>query len=374
MALGNAINEDSLTSVIQAFAEAAIDPSQWLEALQMTGNALGAVCCCLEFADLNSGMAMLESPLELGQDVLADYNERIFHINPRVSRALRSDVGTIVGDPDLRYEDDPHTPEFLDWLAKTPTRYLQGSKLLDHNGQIIFYTANYSKEQGAAGMEHRRFHEFLVPQLVNFLHVGRALNEGRLRNELVTQHALDGGRPFALLDKGGNLMECSAGFEAILRANILLDCRNSRLVAKHSFHRQQVERFLRQASSERRFLDPAQPVRLAGPANPKGLVLRAVPLPPRGSLFDVFHPAAMLTLTDLDQPMKVQRRELIALFGLTEREADVAALLGEGKSTESTALQLGISQHTVRQHIKAVFSKIHIERQAELVALLARLT
>jgi hypothetical protein len=263
--LGSAVDENSLTTVMQAFAEATVAPSRWLNALEVTNNALGAVCCCLEFADLNTGMAALESPLELGQDVVAAYNERIFHINPRVSRALRSTTGTIVSDPNLRYDDDPHTPEFLDWLAKTPTRYLQGAKLLDNEGQIVFYTANYSKEQGPANPDHTKFHQLLVPQLINFLHAGRALNDNKLRNELVTYHALDGAKPFALLSNAGSLIECSVGFEALLRANRLLEYRDGRLMARHPSHRQQVERFLGRASDARRFLDPPSPIRLAGP-------------------------------------------------------------------------------------------------------------
>lgn len=372
--LADAIDEDALIVVIQAFGAAVVDPSRWLKALAVTCDALGAVGCSIELVDLNTGIATLESPLELENDVVAHYNERIFHINPRVNRALESEVGSIVSDPELLPQDHPNAPEFLDWLARTPARYTQGAKLLDQSAQIVFYNAHYSKGQGPAGADHRRFHRFLVPQLINFIHAGRALNESRLRNELVTHHALDGAKPFALLNAAGDLMESSAGFQTMLRDNRLLGYRNGRLTALHSQHREMVEQFLRKAGDAGRFLDPPLPIRLSGPDNPKGLVLRAVPLSPREDIFDTFRPTAMLTLTDLDEPMKTRRRELVSLFSLTEREADVAALIGEGSSTERAAQQLGISYHTVRQHIKAVFGKMHIERQSELVAIIGRLT
>ncbi|MCI3135241.1 helix-turn-helix domain-containing protein [Phenylobacterium aquaticum] len=80
-----------------------------------------------------------------------------------------------------------------------------------------------------------------------------------------------------------------------------------------------------------------------------------------------------MTLADLDQPHRVRRSELIALFGLTDREADVAALLGEGASLDDAARRLEISEHTVRQHLKAVFGKVGVSRQAELVRIISRL-
>jgi DNA-binding CsgD family transcriptional regulator len=102
-------------------------------------------------------------------------------------------------------------------------------------------------------------------------------------------------------------------------------------------------------------------------------VLRAVPLTRNNDLFDLFRPAALLTLVDLDQPQRVRRDDLIALFDLTSREADIAALLGEGETTEGVARRLEISEHTVRQHLKAIFGKVGVSRQAELVGVVSRL-
>jgi DNA-binding CsgD family transcriptional regulator len=116
------------------------------------------------------------------------------------------------------------------------------------------------------------------------------------------------------------------------------------------------------------------PIRLATPDCPRGIILRAVPLAEQNDVFDVFRPAALITLTDLDQPCRVLRQELVALFGLTEREADVTALVCEGVTTEKAAHQLAISEYTVRQHLKAVFGKIGVSRQAELVAIVSRLS
>jgi len=60
-------------------------------------------------------------------------------------------------------------------------------------------------------------------------------------------------------------------------------------------------------------------------------------------------------------------------FMLTDREADVALLLGSGLSPADIAKHLHIQVDTARDHLKSIFEKTDTNRQAELVALLARL-
>jgi len=61
------------------------------------------------------------------------------------------------------------------------------------------------------------------------------------------------------------------------------------------------------------------------------------------------------------------------VFGLTLGEARVAALVGSGVALEDTAARLGVGKETVRTMLKSVFRKLGVSRQAELVALLARM-
>jgi DNA-binding CsgD family transcriptional regulator len=53
---------------------------------------------------------------------------------------------------------------------------------------------------------------------------------------------------------------------------------------------------------------------------------------------------------------------------LTPRELDVLSLIGEGYSNKAAARRLGISQHTVKFHLEAVFAKLGVRTRAEAVA------
>lgn len=82
---------------------------------------------------------------------------------------------------------------------------------------------------------------------------------------------------------------------------------------------------------------------------------------------------ALLVLVDPDERPRPPEAALRAGFGLTAAEAKLAMQLAAGEPLESAAERLGIAKETARVQLKAVFAKLDLHRQAELVALLARL-
>ena len=52
---------------------------------------------------------------------------------------------------------------------------------------------------------------------------------------------------------------------------------------------------------------------------------------------------------------------------MTRRERDVLALLGDGLSNRAIAERLGISDHTVKFHLAAIYGKLHATTRAEAV-------
>ena len=58
---------------------------------------------------------------------------------------------------------------------------------------------------------------------------------------------------------------------------------------------------------------------------------------------------------------------------LTRREREVLSLLADGLGNKIIAARLGISDHTVKAHVGAIFDKLHVGTRAEAVALGLRL-
>jgi DNA-binding CsgD family transcriptional regulator len=61
---------------------------------------------------------------------------------------------------------------------------------------------------------------------------------------------------------------------------------------------------------------------------------------------------------------------IVELYELTAREREVTQLLVSGTPIDAIAQSLWISQHTVRDHVKAIFAKLGVSTRPELTALL----
>jgi DNA-binding CsgD family transcriptional regulator len=105
-------------------------------------------------------------------------------------------------------------------------------------------------------------------------------------------------------------------------------------------------------------------LRLRG-SDGRWLVAQAAPFLARaevsGSVVLTVEPARSETLAPL----------LMYAHGLSARERDVAALLIDGLGTKEIAGTLFISAHTVRDQVKALFSKVALNRRRDLVSSLA---
>jgi DNA-binding NarL/FixJ family response regulator len=73
----------------------------------------------------------------------------------------------------------------------------------------------------------------------------------------------------------------------------------------------------------------------------------------------------------LDAPQATAARAAPSA-ALTAREAQVLALLAEGLVNKEIAARLGISRHTVKTHLAALFHKLNVTTRAEAVAAGAR--
>ncbi|HEX9448954.1 MAG TPA: helix-turn-helix transcriptional regulator [Dongiaceae bacterium] len=73
-----------------------------------------------------------------------------------------------------------------------------------------------------------------------------------------------------------------------------------------------------------------------------------------------------------DQKLQIDSQALCRLFHLTAAEARVATLIANGTRLDDVATELEISLNTVRTHLRHIFEKTGVERQADLILLLLR--
>jgi DNA-binding CsgD family transcriptional regulator len=80
---------------------------------------------------------------------------------------------------------------------------------------------------------------------------------------------------------------------------------------------------------------------------------------------------ALLVLVDMKSQARPSQDVLRSAFHLTAAESRLASRMASGETLERVAGDLRICKETARNQLKAVFHKVGVNRQAELVALLA---
>lgn len=82
-------------------------------------------------------------------------------------------------------------------------------------------------------------------------------------------------------------------------------------------------------------------------------------------------PSVMAILREVAGPPDQRMDEFATLHQLSPREQEVLRLLVQGHDTTGLASRLGISPHTVRDHLKNVFRKTSTRSRSELLSALA---
>ena len=99
-----------------------------------------------------------------------------------------------------------------------------------------------------------------------------------------------------------------------------------------------------------------------------GVVIKPI-FVPRG-LQGTHTPSLAVFISDPEQSTAPPREVLGQLFGFTPAESDLALFLAKGLSLDEASAALDIRRNTARAHLRSIFAKTGVSRQAMLVRLI----
>jgi len=210
----------------------------------------------------------------------------------------------------------------------------------------------------------------MLDRVLSELHAMARIGKGTLDAEARGMAWLLGrrGGPIIELDSRGRVLPGQAAGDGIPTCPIRI--LRQRLVATDNAAQVSVDRAIASALSAAGRLGLA--ALTGGDGRRYLLQVHRVP----GRARDVFSTAAALALLIPRDPDPAATRldlsGLRSVYGLTDREANVAALLAEGLDIDGIAERLAIRRNTVRSYLKDTLQKTGATRQAELVALIMR--
>jgi DNA-binding CsgD family transcriptional regulator len=103
-------------------------------------------------------------------------------------------------------------------------------------------------------------------------------------------------------------------------------------------------------------------------AAPVSLGILIVPVEPEAVAGNWPRTRALILVHDQNELPRVEPQRLRDTYGLTRSEANLAAGLACGATLQDEASRGGVSKETMRKHLRAIFSKLGVGRQSELVA------
>jgi DNA-binding CsgD family transcriptional regulator len=171
----------------------------------------------------------------------------------------------------------------------------------------------------------------------------------------------------ALIDAAGQILRTTPAFDALLPAGEHGTPRWTALAQEQA----RIDAVLARATA--RIAPEAAALRFRSAPGGAALILVARPIPWPLRLSQATPGAAVATVIDPAAPPAPAAQLWREAFDLTPSETALVALLMAGHSLESAAAARDCRATTLRVHLRHIFAKTGVSRQADLVGLLARM-
>jgi len=353
------------SAVIDAFSEAVVDPSRWATALDVSARATGSVGALLfDMAGPLPGTpcsdSMLPSIEAYVRDGWIDRDERYRLRSLIEMRGVATDLDL------LGFDDIASHPYYQEFLAPFGLRWFAGVKVAAGD---LFWCLSLQRSitQGPFSPDELQQLAALSGQLAPAAALAGIL--GFQKAEAALEAFAASGTPAVMLDGNGNVLRANVPMEKLLGRDLQITRRHLT-----SFDRSATDMLDRSLEALLRSTGAAAAMPPVALPRLEGRPLLAHPLRLSAVSYNALAPCkAVVIIVDPDSIPHAPEATLRTCFSLTRAEARLASEISSGARLESAADHLGICYETARNQLKAIFAKTDTHRQAELVALLARL-
>ena len=174
-----------------------------------------------------------------------------------------------------------------------------------------------------------------------------------------------------ILDGTGSVLRSNSIAQAILAERDGLTVGPSGLSAEYRREHKELQRLIRQTLE----MPPgqsavAEAISITRPSGRASLSLLIRPIPLSEGTEGPNRPTVAVFIRDPERNLSPSRELMQRLFHFTQAEAWLSLLLVDGLSLDEAAAQMAIRKNTARAHLRAIFSKTGVKRQATLMRLL----
>ena len=367
---------DTFDRILALLHEAALDDTRWPAASALIDDAVGAKGNVLV---VSAGGE--EEPFQLfyagflyhGQrhrEFEREYFEDFHHRDERIPRYRRQPDSKLVHCRDLYTDEElKHSAAYNDALARGHTQNSINVLLHGPGGSRIGWVINDpidGDNWSSAQLESIRR---LLPHVRQYVNVRQAVAASGSLGRSLDELLLSTGSGVVQLDWRGQISAANARARALLQAADGLYDTGGRLLARWPEDDARLQRVLARAlpPSPAQGVSGSTTVRRSKGAGP--LVVHVHPVARRNTDFQPWPVRAVVWILDPGAGGRIDPDLVSVALGLSPAQSRVAAMLAEGKTVAEIASATGRKVTTIRAHVRRIFAKHGLNRQAQLVRL-----
>lgn len=378
---GRNTKESRLLNVIGRIYDAAFDDCVWAGLAGEIADIFDAPSTSLHVRSLDGDAHLLDTTQNLrpSDPALKSQAHSWRKQDVWVRRINEVGLGQVHVSKDLLDDDEfERLPFYQDWCRYLDIFYVMACVFPLPGNQLGSLGIHRPRKESPFSEEHQRLAEFLLPHYRRALEVRRRFQLDSIQRDAAQQAALCSQTGMLVLSEDRRILYACPRAEVILQEADGLRIVDGRVIVNG---RTENDALIQSIADAIVWCDAPQVSDIAAYgtgrtgtlaiARPNRLPLTLLVSPMRPhSLRTVTH-AALVLVRD-PESVTPRLRALRELFGFTNAEAAVAALLAQGNTIEMIAAAQGISLNTVRTHLKNILAKTNTTRQAEAVGLILR--
>ncbi|MCE7797196.1 helix-turn-helix transcriptional regulator [Sphingobium sufflavum] len=363
--------DSRLLQLADGFASAAIDPSQWMGALRLLADATGSARGQLigVGGDASIPFNWVHDFPPDAHDLFRDMDGGNPHINPRIAAAI--------GAPLLEVRSEAHYQRarpllkseiYLDFCRDYDISHGCQTKLFEGDGGIVGLAVLRTERDGPSTAEQRALFAAVAPFVRSAVRMQMALE--RDGPKLMTGALETVSAAAFICNRAGRVLAHTAAAEQLLDGGRIGIGAGLLRVPGHAMQ----DRLARALARHGGPLPlPLESLVLEDRANGGPPLLLDIVAMPRGPWRFDFDTRIMVVVRGADRWHGSASAVLQGIYGLSPAEADIALRLARGQPRETVAEERRARLETIRSQIKAIFAKLGVTREVELVVMLGQL-
>jgi DNA-binding CsgD family transcriptional regulator len=366
--------DEELTQLIGEIYDAALNPSLWPGVLEKSTRFVGGSGAALFSKDATAKSGNLYYDFGTDPYYTKLYFEKYVRLDPITTGHLVADIEQPVATADLMsYDEFLETRFYREWAQPQGLVDFVSAVLDKSATSIAMFGVFRHERQGLVDETTRYRMKLIVPHIRRAVLIGKLFNLKQAEAATVfdTLDSLSAG--IILVDGSGHIVHINAAAKAILRANDFLRSVGGQLVASNAA----VDQSLRDAFAAASNGDDEIGVKgIALPLIAQGgdkYVAHVLPLTSGARRREgVAYTAAAALFIRKAELEGLPAPEIIAkTYNLTPTELRVLLAIVEVGGVPEVAAALGVAVTTIKTHLSRLFEKTGVNRQADLVKLVA---